>query len=86
MPPSPTALKTVAAGHGLGFETVRTFALSYAETLRRWRETFDTRWPTIAPLGFDERFRRMWDYYLASCEDGFRAGAIDVGQFRLTRA
>jgi cyclopropane-fatty-acyl-phospholipid synthase len=56
------------------------------ETLRRWRETFDTRWPTIAPLGFDERFRRMWDYYLASCEGGFRAGAIDVGQFRLTRA
>jgi cyclopropane-fatty-acyl-phospholipid synthase len=86
MLPSPTALKTVATGRGLGFETVRTFAGSYAETLRRWRETFDTRWPTIAPLGFDERFRRMWDYYLASCEGGFRAGAIDVGQFRLTRA
>jgi cyclopropane-fatty-acyl-phospholipid synthase len=86
MLPSPTALKTVATGRGLGFETVRTFAGSYAETLRRWRETFDTRWPTIAPLGFDDRFRRMWDYYLASCEGGFRAGAIDVGQFRLTRA
>jgi len=86
MLPSPTALRTVATKQGLGFETVRTFAGSYAETLRRWRETFDTRWPTIAPLGFDERFRRMWDYYLASCEGGFRAGAIDVGQFRLTRA
>ena len=86
MLPSPTALRTVATKQGLGFETVRTFAGSYAETLRRWRETFDTRWPTIAPLGFDDRFRRMWDYYLASCEGGFRAGAIDVGQFRLTRA
>jgi cyclopropane-fatty-acyl-phospholipid synthase len=86
MLPSPSALKTVATRQGLGFETVRTFALSYAETLRRWREAFDARWPSIAPMGFDERFRRMWDYYLASCEGGFRAGAIDVGQFRLTRA
>ena len=85
MLPSPAALKTVATKQGHGFETVRTFALSYAETLRRWREQFDARWPSIAPLGFDERFKRMWDYYLASCEGGFRAGTIDVGQFRLTR-
>jgi cyclopropane-fatty-acyl-phospholipid synthase len=86
MLPTQTALKTVATGHGLGFETARTFALSYAETLRRWREVFDSRWPTIAPLGFDDRFKRMWDYYLASCEGGFRSGSIDVGQFRLTRS
>ncbi|MGH6870052.1 MAG: class I SAM-dependent methyltransferase [Rhizomicrobium sp.] len=86
MLPSPNALQAVATRQGLGFETVRTFALSYAETLRRWRETFDARWPAIQPLGFDERFKRMWDYYLASCEGGFRAGTIDVGQFRLTRA
>ena len=85
MLPSPAALETVAKTQGLGFETVRTFALSYAETLRRWRESFDASWPSIQPLGFDERFKRMWDYYLASCEGGFRAGSIDVGQFRLTR-
>jgi cyclopropane-fatty-acyl-phospholipid synthase len=86
MLPSPSALRQAVMCQGLGFETVRTFALSYAETLRRWRESFDARWPRIAPMGFDERFRRMWDYYLASCEGGFRAGSIDVGQFRLTRA
>jgi cyclopropane-fatty-acyl-phospholipid synthase len=86
MLPSPSILKREAARQGLGFETARTFALSYAETLRRWREMFDARWETIQPLGFDERFKRMWDYYLASCEGGFRAGNIDVGQFRLTRA
>jgi cyclopropane-fatty-acyl-phospholipid synthase len=86
MLPSQTALKEAVVKQGLGFETVRTFAQSYAETLRRWRETFDARWETIQPLGFDERFKRMWDYYLASCEGGFRAGSIDVGQFRLTRA
>jgi len=85
MLPSPSALKREATLQGLGFETARTFALSYAETLRRWREVFDARWPMIQPLGFDERFKRMWDYYLASCEGGFRAGNIDVGQFRLTR-
>jgi cyclopropane-fatty-acyl-phospholipid synthase len=85
MLPSPAVLETAARKQGLGFETVRTFALSYAETLRRWRESFDASWPSIQPLGFDERFKRMWDYYLASCEGGFRAGSIDVGQFRLTR-
>ncbi|MBS0278067.1 MAG: class I SAM-dependent methyltransferase [Proteobacteria bacterium] len=86
MLPSPSALKQEATRQGLSFETARTFALSYAETLRRWREVFDARWETIQPLGFDERFKRMWDYYLASCEGGFRAGNIDVGHFRLTRA
>ncbi|HEY2069962.1 MAG TPA: cyclopropane-fatty-acyl-phospholipid synthase family protein [Rhizomicrobium sp.] len=86
MLPSPTALKQAATTQGLGFETEHTFGHSYAETLRRWRETFDARWPSIQPLGFDERFKRMWDYYLASCEGGFRAGSIDVGHFRLMRA
>ena len=85
MLPSRTALQTVATTAGLGFETARTFALSYAETLRRWRAVFDENWPIIAPLGFDERFKRMWDYYLASCEGSFRSGSIDVGQFLLTR-
>ncbi|HEY5337337.1 MAG TPA: cyclopropane-fatty-acyl-phospholipid synthase family protein [Rhizomicrobium sp.] len=86
MLPSPSALRSAVTKQGLSFETVQTFAQSYAETLRRWREVFDARWPTIAPLGFDERFKRTWDYYLASCEGGFRAGYIDVGQFRLTRS
>ncbi|MBI3675439.1 MAG: class I SAM-dependent methyltransferase [Proteobacteria bacterium] len=86
MLPSPGALKKAATAQGLSFETVRTFGSSYAETLKRWRETFEEKWAKIAPLGFDERFRRMWIYYLASCEGGFRAGSIDVGQFRLTRA
>ena len=85
MLPSPDALKDAVTRAQLGFESVRTFALSYAETLKRWRELFDERWQEIAPLGFDERFKRMWDYYLACCEGGFRAGNISVGQFRLTR-
>ena len=61
-------------------------SLLQLHTWHRWREVFDERWESIQPLGFDERFKRMWDYHLASCEGGFRAGNIDVGQFRLTRA
>ena len=57
----------------------------YAETLRRWRRTFIQEWPTIAASGFDETFRRKWEFYLAYCEAGFAADYIDVAQIRLER-
>ena len=60
-------------------------ALDYAATLAAWRERFHEAWPQLAPLGFDERFRRMWDYYLAYCEAGFRSGNIDVRQIVYTK-
>ena len=59
------------------------FGDSYARTLVEWRERFQKAWPRLAALGFDERFRRMWDYYLCYCEAGFRAGILDVGLFQL---
>ena len=59
------------------------FRKSYALTLNDWRRRFHAAWPSIQALGFDERFRRMWDYYLQYCEAGFRSGSIDVGLFRL---
>ena len=43
----------------------------YARTLREWRERFHGAWPELRQLGYDERFRRMWDLYLAYCEAGF---------------
>jgi len=61
------------------------FGLDYARTLKEWRERFLAAWPEIEPLGFDERFRRMWSYYLAYCEGGFRAGNVDVRQIALER-
>ncbi|TAL00522.1 MAG: class I SAM-dependent methyltransferase [Rhodospirillaceae bacterium] len=61
------------------------FGESYARTLRQWRDRFLRAWGTIEPLGFDDRFRRMWEMYLAYCEGGFRGRAINVGQFKLTR-
>ena len=57
----------------------------YARTLHLWRERFNEQWPRIRQLGFDETFRRMWEFYLAYCEAGFRAGYLDVHQLGLAR-
>jgi cyclopropane-fatty-acyl-phospholipid synthase len=61
------------------------FGGDYAETLRRWRLAFEAAWPAIEKLDFDERFRRMWRYYLVYCEAGFDVGRIDVGLFAMDR-
>jgi len=86
MLPSPTALRGVAEQQGLSLVDRAAFRHDYADTLAEWGRRFRTAWPRIAPLGFDERFRRMWEYYLAYCEGGFRAGTIDVEQVVFTRA
>lgn len=83
MLPSPGALRAEIARAGLVVEAVETFGASYARTLELWRERFEAAWPAIELLGFPPRFKRLWDYYLAYCEAGFRAGAIDVGLWRL---
>ena len=62
------------------------FGADYARTLRCWRRRFLAQWETVAALGFDETFRRTWEYYLAYCEAGFRTGYIDVSLIQLTRA
>jgi cyclopropane-fatty-acyl-phospholipid synthase len=58
---------------------------SYAETLRQWRERFTAASEQVDALGFDSTFRRMWTFYLAYCEAGFRAGYLDVAQLTLSR-
>jgi cyclopropane-fatty-acyl-phospholipid synthase len=70
---------------GLMFEKMECFGQSYAQTLALWRERFEAAWPRIAPLGFDERFRRMWNLYLSYCEAGFAEGIIDVGIYKLRK-
>jgi cyclopropane-fatty-acyl-phospholipid synthase len=69
----------------LRVERVQSFGGDYAETLRRWRTRFDEQWPTINRQGFDETFRRMWEFYLAYCEAGFATHYLDVAQIRLAR-
>jgi cyclopropane-fatty-acyl-phospholipid synthase len=85
MLPSVKALTSEINRARLDLAGVTTFGDSYATTLREWRERFLSAWPSIEPLGFDERFRRMWEMYLAYCEGGFRAKSIDVGHFKIVR-
>ncbi|MFI5586524.1 class I SAM-dependent methyltransferase [Amycolatopsis sp. NPDC051758] len=60
---------------------MREFGQDYAHTLRLWRERFLHRWTDIAGFGFDDVFRRMWEFYLAYSEAGFRSGYLKVHQF-----
>jgi cyclopropane-fatty-acyl-phospholipid synthase len=84
--PSEEALRGPTAEAGLRWGKVDRFALNYAETLAEWARRFQDAWGDIAPLGFDERFRRLWLYYLAYCEAGFRTGRTDVIQLELAKA
>lgn len=86
MLPSPSALARETARAGLVAVDEHSFGASYARTLGLWAEQFQTAWPRIRELGFDERFRRIWLYYLAYCEAGFRTGTINVVQTALRSA
>jgi cyclopropane-fatty-acyl-phospholipid synthase len=85
MLPSPTILKSQFKRAGFEQTGEVAFGLDYARTLEIWRKRFLEAWPEINGNGFDERFRRMWEYYLAYCEGGFRAQYIDVVQTGLYR-
>lgn len=85
MLPTPQIVAEQAAAAGLTLARREDFGLSYAATLRDWRVRFLAAWPRIAPLGFDLRFKRMWEYYLAYCEAGFRDGAVDVHLFQFRK-
>ena len=88
MLPCETVLKREIARVGLEFKNLIDFRRSYSITLRRWYETFNNRWGEIAPLGFDERFKRMWNTYLTSCAAGFEydtTGLIQITMQKTTR-
>lgn len=80
MLPTPSILKSLGSAHGLTFARERIFPQDYARTLAEWRKRFWESWERIVPLGFDERFRKLWEFYLHYCEAGFRAEYIDVRQ------
>ncbi|QNF95319.1 cyclopropane-fatty-acyl-phospholipid synthase family protein [Janibacter sp. YB324] len=84
--PSTRAIEETTERHtSLRVTSAHHFGQDYAVTLRRWRERFLEQWPTISAAGFDETFRRTWEFYLAYCEAGFAAGYLDVAQIRLER-
>jgi len=85
MLPSKTHLHQLADAAGFDVERTEWFGMSYALTLERWRERFEQVSREVLAQGFDDRFIRMWRYYLAYCEAGFRFGSTDVGLLRLVR-
>lgn len=86
MLPSPSRFRAEAARQGLAVTGEYAFGRDYAETLRRWREVFLRRAADARALGHDDRFIRMWDFYLAYCEAGFETLCTNVHQFELTHA
>ena len=86
MLPSKRRLRSVITKAGLAWGEEHWFGHDYAETLSRWQDTFQRSWPRIVADSAvqrrpcDDRFKRLWEYYLAYCEAGFRAGWTDVGQ------
>ncbi len=84
--PSVRAIEEVVAGHTrLAVTGTDRTGQHYAHTLRLWRGQFLAGWSRIAEAGFDEVFRRMWEFYLAYCEAGFRSGYLDVARITLQR-
>ena len=84
--PSVRAIEDTLAAHTtLQLDRIRPMGQHYAHTLRLWRERFLDNWHEVQALGFDDTFRRMWEFYLAYCEAGFRTGYLDVAQLRITR-
>lgn len=85
--PSLEAIERVTTAHtSLRTEEVHRFGLHYAETVRRWRERFVEQWASIAHQGFDETFRRTWEFHLARCEASFASGLLDVALVTFVRS
>lgn len=83
MLPSPERFAAAAAASGLSVGEPHFFGRDYHRTLGTWSARFEGALPGVRELGFDERFIRMWRYYLAYCRVGFDHGSIDVMQVRL---
>ena len=78
--PSIHFMKNLIKKNELNLLRINSYPDDYAKTLAIWRENFFKTWNNIAPLGFDEKFKRMWEFYLSYCEAGFKARNINLIQ------
>lgn len=85
MLPSPQIMRDQIERAKLVFASCETFGESYARTLNEWQRRFQRAWSDIETQGFPRRFKRMWEYYLAYCEGGFRSAAINVALYKMTQ-
>ncbi len=85
MLPSSSALRDEVRRAGLQVQHSIEFGEGYSQTLRSWYNSFNGSWEEISRLGFDDRFRRMWNLYLTACAGAFEGGHCDVTQITVTR-
>ena len=85
MLPCDHRIKTHSSNAGLTLTNKLAFGLDYARTLQVWKKQFLGAWPAIEKLGFDQRFKRLWQFYLDYCTTGFQFRRIDVCLYRLTK-
>jgi cyclopropane-fatty-acyl-phospholipid synthase len=85
MLPSETRLREETNRAGLEWREISRFGQNYADTLAEWGKRFEAAWDEIKTMGFDERFRRLWKFYLSYCEAGFRTERTNVIQLGLSR-
>ena len=83
MLPSPSAFARQADKAGLALRDRFAFGADYSRTLAEWSMRFEAQWPAIEAQGFDARFHRLWQFYLAYCQAGFNSGCTDVMHFEL---
>ena len=83
--PSKNSLVEHAKKTGLEFTQCNSYGVHYSNTLKIWREKFFKSWEHISKQGFDNTFKRMWNFYLSYCEAGFRSKNIDLIQFSLLK-
>ena len=83
--PSKNELVNLANQSGLKFEKCNSYGDHYSNTLNIWREEFSKKWDQISSQGFDNTFKRMWNFYLSYCEAGFKSKNIDLIQFALQK-
>ena len=82
--PSVNLMKSLIKKNNLNLLKVNSYPDDYAKTLANWRENFLKAWKNITPLGFDETFKRMWEFYLSYCEAGFKSKNISLIQFSMS--
>ena len=82
---APSIARRIAEGAGLNYAGSIEFGENYSRTLRAWYDNFNAKWDEIAAIGFDDRFRRMWNFYLTGCAACFQFGTTDVTQMTLRK-
>lgn len=79
-------VETMSESSRLWIESTQNYGIHYARTLNEWRQNFESNWENVQKLGFDQKFRRLWNYYMVYCEAGYRSGVLGLHQMVLSKS